>query len=111
MGELASQIQTARLWSRQLERDRTLLATVRVAFRETDEDTSKAVAGFAALSPPEGTDALRDRVLQQGDRAQTVLAELRIALDRGRSQEVVDRRDELRDVGEDLASLRAGLRR
>lgn len=100
--KLRSQVQSARLWVREVEAGRVLHPSATVGFQEAESDANKAVSEFEGYDPPKRTRDLRTAVSSLGTETTTALAELRIAAHRGEWQH-------LRSVAAPLAGLSARL--
>lgn len=61
-----SQVATAELWGRELDRDHTYLTTASVAVAETEFDATLTVNQFSAYQPPSGLEPLRADVASLG---------------------------------------------
>lgn len=79
---LRSNVQSTRIWTRTLERDKALTTAAAVGFREAEEDAAKAASSFAVYAPPVGSDALRSELSALGNEVEDALASVRIASQR-----------------------------
>ena len=89
VAKLHSQVATARLWGRELDRDHAFLTTVSLGLAETESDATSTLDQFAAYAPPPGYGPLRASVTDLGSKVEARLSELRIAARSGRVDEVV----------------------
>jgi hypothetical protein len=85
---LHSQVATAVLWVRQVDRDHVTHQAAVVSFEESESDATTTANRFAGWDPPSGTDRLRARVQRLAAAATEVLGRLRIAAHRGRWHEL-----------------------
>jgi hypothetical protein len=76
---LRSQVQTARLWVREVQAGRVTRRAAVVAFREAEGDAVSAVSRFAPWDPPGDTRDLRPDVARLAGEVTEALAELRLA--------------------------------
>lgn len=81
---LRSQVQTGRLWVRELEEGRVTRQAAAVAFREAEGDAESAASEFAAFDPRGDTRETRSRVMELAARVTDALGQLRIASQDGR---------------------------
>jgi len=98
IGKFRSQVATARLWGRELDRDHTFLATASVGLDEMETDATNTLDQFAAYQPPAGQEPMRTEVTTLGDAVVTDLGELRIAARQGRTATVVRKAKRLGDL-------------
>ncbi len=80
---LRSQVESARLWVRTLEQERTTRQAAAVALREADEDASAAASEFAGWDPRGDTRALRSEITALAADVTKALAALRISAEDG----------------------------
>jgi hypothetical protein len=76
---LRSQVQTARMWAREVGVGRATHPAAKVGLEEAEEDAAAAAASFERLDPPAGTREARVRVTAAAGEVGDVLAALRIA--------------------------------
>lgn len=106
LSSLSSQVQTARLWGRELADGHTPLLTARVGLEEVSVDATGNVDQFAAYQPPSGRSDLRDHVDSLGDRVVTALGALRTEALAGDRDAVVHDAGELDDLVRELDDLK-----
>jgi hypothetical protein len=75
---LRSQVNTARIWVRELDDNDTFLPAASVAFHEVETDGRTTVSRFAGYDPPAGLDRLHFRVSMLGYEVVAALERLRI---------------------------------
>ena len=103
---LRSQVQTARIWLRTLDRDDSTRAAAAIGFREAEEDANKATSSFESYDPPAGADQLRSEVTTLASDVTTALAELRIAAHRGQWDALPGRAAPLPELSKRLDELK-----
>ena len=105
VAKLHSQVATAQLWGRELDRDHAFLRTVSLGLDEMESDATSTVDQFAAYSPPARYRSLRSSVTALGSKVEARLSELRIAARSGRVDEVVQLAARLDPLLADLEGL------
>lgn len=107
LSSLSSQVQTARLWGRELGSGNTPLLTARVGLEEVSADASGYVNQFSNYQPPGGRRELRDRVDSLGRRVASRLDSLRVEAQSGDLDSVVRDASKLDALLGDLTDLRS----
>lgn len=90
VGDLISQVQTARLWVRGIDDDRVTRTAATVAFEEVEKAARSADSRFEGWDPPRETESLHVRVSEAGGSTIEVLSELRRRAHADQWQGVVD---------------------
>ncbi len=81
---LRSQVETARLWVRELEAGRATRRAAVVGFREAEADAEAAASEFAGFDPRGDTREIRSDLTALGAQVTDALGQLRIAAQDGR---------------------------
>ena len=103
---LHSQVRTTQLWADALADDEVTHQAATVSFEESETDAGTAVSTFRAYNPPdEQLSELRTEVIDAGDRALSLLGEVRIAAHSGQWNTVIDSRARLNTLQLDLLRL------
>ncbi len=102
---LRSQVETARLWVRELEDGNATREAATVAFREAERDATAAAAEFAAWDPRGGTRGIRSDLTTVASDVTDALAELRIAAEDGRWDKVAALAEPLPGLAERLETV------
>jgi hypothetical protein len=85
---LGSQIETAALWSEVLDQGKTTTPAAKVGLEGAEEDAKATASEFESYEPTAGAAALRSRFAALAGEATTALADLRLAAQQGRWDEV-----------------------
>jgi hypothetical protein len=101
---LSSQVNTARLWIREVRDGRVTRPAASVAFREAEDDARATAERFAGYDSA-GSGDLRERVQPVAEDAVEALAAVRIATHGGDWQRLGDLDGGLSQVGRRLAEL------
>ncbi|MGN6577832.1 MAG: hypothetical protein ACTHKG_19335 [Nocardioides sp.] len=80
-GFLHSQLETARVWVQERP-EQVFDSSLAVAIEESESDANATLKRFAGYDPPAGQEAIRTRLTTLGEKATTLLAEMRIAVHR-----------------------------
>jgi hypothetical protein len=110
LNKLQSQVATARLWGRELDRDHSFMRTVRVGLGEMESDATSTVDQFSAYQPPQEERSTRSDVTEVGDKVVSALGELRIAAREGRANAVVTKSRQLDELVHDIQHVKGQVR-
>lgn len=103
---LRSNVETTRLWLDARAADRVTSNAAEVALTETEGDADSTLSGYTAHQPPSQTATeLRSEVAAIGDRAVTLLGQIRIDARSGHWDAALAARDDLEVVSRQLADL------
>jgi hypothetical protein len=102
---LRSQVQTARLLIQMAQSDRATSRFVTVGFEEAEADAVDTGGQFLAYDPPQRDEELRTRLEALSSETTSALAQARIAVHAGRSEELASVVDRLRRLAERLDSF------
>lgn len=80
---IASQVETARLWSRAAREGRAFSTSTAVGLEDADRRARNAASAFLEHDPPAGADSVRATLSRVADPATAMLADLRIAAHNG----------------------------
>jgi hypothetical protein len=109
--KLRSHVQSARLWVRTLDGDRTLRSSAAVGFREAEDDAVTDASRFAGYDPPAGTDGLRSDLTKLSSDVEDALAALRIVTQRDEWSRVPATGAPLAELSKRLDRFAKGARR
>ena len=104
---LRSQVQTARLWSREVQGGRATRQAAAVAFREAEEDAEATASEFARYVPPQETEELRTALTSLAHEVTDALAELRFVAERGEWEQLEQQSVPLEPLAQRLERLAA----
>lgn len=104
---LRAYVETARLWSDQIARERAFRRTASVAFEEAAFAAQSTASRFQAWIPPRGTGGMRASVAQAASDVTAALGRLHVAAQRGHWRVVAAMRRELERLVGELIALRS----
>lgn len=104
---LRSQVQTARLWSGEVQAGRVTRPAATVAFREAEEDAEAVASQFAGYVPPPEAEPLRESVTSLSNEVTAALAALRFVAERGEWERLGQQTAPLDDIVRRLERLAA----
>jgi hypothetical protein len=105
VGAAVSEVATAELSLHELNRGRTFAPTVLTALRYSEDSLGTATTAFTELNPPITDDRLYDRVSSVLGDAADLLAQTRIAVNRGDVSQYAGLVEQLRALGKRLEAL------
>lgn len=104
---LRAHVETARLWSDQIARERAFRTAASVAFEEAFSAAQSTASGFQAWIPPRGMGGVRVPVAQAASDVSSALGRLHVAAERGHWRVVAAMRRDLARLVTALTALRS----
>jgi hypothetical protein len=102
---LGSQVETALIWAEARDAGKSTSAAALVGFEETEEDANAAASSFAGYELPDGGAGLRSRLVALAEEVGAALAELRIAAQQERWEEIAALSAPLPGLSEELSQF------